>query len=358
MNAKQKKLLPLLVADDNGYADHKFAWFGENQEILVGKIASMVQQGGQPLSDTNGKRIGAYAVSGQAFICSSAVNSPLDIRTADYPTSVPNRVLVNHGLRTFGLLGKPLALAVTLPFRDFYKEDGTIDNDLRSRTAVNFKQNDVEIIDVDSKAEITEVEVFAEAMSAWFDWAITDDGSMSKDYESMAEMIGKMLVVDIGGSTTDLACLQLVDGVLAIDHSKSGSKKIGVLDAKEKLGELMRAEMQAKGVQGMTGHDSVVPQQLINLVMEKGKVHWAGHEWDFTAQRDKASEEVTDQISSYLKTRAGNTTQYFRILVVGGGALVFEKMLSRIFQNATFSDEFANARGALKYLRDKMRSQV
>ncbi|MDH4602442.1 MULTISPECIES: ParM/StbA family protein [Pseudomonas syringae group] len=358
MASKEKTPQHFLVADDNGYADHKFAWFGENKEILVGKIASIIQQGGQPLSDTLGNRIGAYAISGQTFICSSAVNAPLEIRTADYPTSVPNRVLVNHGLRTFGLLGKSVALAVTLPFRDFYKEDGTIDNDLRTRTAENFKQNDVEIVDVEGKAEIVEVQVFAEAMSAWFDWAIKDDGSMSKDYESMAEMIGKMLVVDIGGSTTDLACLQLVDGTLAIDHSKSGSKKIGVLDAKEKLGELIRAEMQANGVQGMTGHDSVVPQQLINVVMEKGKVYWAGKEWDFTEQRDKASEEVTDQISSYLRTKAGNTTQYFRILVVGGGALVFQQMLSKVFQNATFSDEFANARGALKYLRDKMSSQA
>jgi plasmid segregation protein ParM len=41
---------------------------------------------------------------------------------------------------------------------------------------------------------------------------------------------------------------------------------------------------------------------------------------------------------------------YYAIVVVGGGAIVFKEHLQRLLPNAVFSDEFANARGLLKYL--------
>lgn len=349
---KKQNSYPRMVADDNGYADHKLAWFDEQEKIMTHKIPSIIQLGGQGLTTGTGEALGAYKQGDYDYHCSPGVSNPLATRTPDYPTSVSNRVLLTHALTKIGMLGVDVDLAVTLPFREFFKTDGTINLDLREASAKNFMQNDVKVVGKDLETKIQSVAVYAEALSAWFDWAIAENGAMNQGFDDMNDMGGEMLVVDVGGSTTDLACVQLVEGRVVLQHAKSGTNKLGVLDAKDRFEELVRAEMTKEGIV-FAGHDSKIPPVFLNVVFEKGGGNWSGKSWDFKKQRDQACFEIAERISAFIKERAGDPNMFYSILVVGGGAVVFKAMLEKLFGNAEFSDEFANARGALKVMRDK-----
>jgi plasmid segregation protein ParM len=350
--ASKKQSLPLMVADDNGYADHKLAWFDENGDIMTLKVPAIIQLGGQGLSSGTGKQVGAYKYKEYDYHCSVGVTDPLKIRTPDYPTTIANRVLMVHSLTKAGKLGLPVELAVTLPFREMFNQDGTINTKLREATASNFVQNDVLVLGSEAQPNVVKSVVYAEALSAWFDWAIKADGSMADGYTDMVDMQGQMLVVDIGGSTTDLACVQIIEDEMLILHQKSGTEKMGVLDAKAAFTELMRVSMEKDGLT-FAGNESVLPATFVNTLFEKGRGTWQSKNWDLTRERDQACRGIAERISSYIKSRAGDPNMFYAILVVGGGAIVFADMLKQLLPNAIFSDEFANARGALKVLRDK-----
>jgi len=363
MNTTQKKikgqpaLMPRLVADDNGYADHKIAWFDQNGKIMTMKVPSLIQVGGQGLTDAQGSRIGAYQADGTDYTCSSAVTSPIKLRSADYPVSAANRVLFTHALTKAGLLGMPVQAAVTLPFRDLFKDDGSINTQLRQSTQDNFMRGNVEVVGSEAQPEVVSVNVFAEALSAWFDWAFEDNGELSDGFCEMRDFSGEMLVVDIGGSTTDLASLQMVEeggeSNMVIHHGKSGTEAVGVIDAKAKLEELICAALAGEGVEGLLGHAGKIPAALVERVMIHGGGNFAGRSWDFSKQREQACKDVAQRITAFIRSRVGNPAGYFKILVVGGGAIVFQPWIKAILPNAVFSDEFANARGALKFLRDQ-----
>ncbi|MDU4254477.1 ParM/StbA family protein [Pseudomonas sp.] len=341
-----------LVANDNGYAAHKVAWIDNEGKIMTSKIPTLIQVGGTGgVTTLTGKSVGSYSVEGVEYHCSTLLNEPMNLRNADYPVSVANRVLFTHALAKFGLLGGPIRGAVTLPFRDYFKADGSINNALNEKTVENFMQGNVKVNGSPVQPEILSVRVCAEALSAWFDWAMNDDGTMSEAYEELQSRDGTMLVVDIGGSTTDIASLGLENGELLINQQRSGTEKVGVLDALGKLEELVQAKMAAEGEEGMSGHGSALPPKLLEQILEKGTCTYSSRNWDFTAERDTACNAVADRIVNAIKSKVGNPGEYYAILVVGGGAIVFLKWLKAMFKNAVFGDEFSNAKGALKYMR-------
>lgn len=183
-------------------------------------------------------------------------------------------------------------------------------------------------------------------------------GELSDGYHEMCDLQGEVLVADIGGSTTDLASLQMIndnfEGEMIINHGKSGTEKVEVLDAKAKLDELVRKVMEAEGVGGVTGHSVTLPGHWLDRVLTKGQVSYGGRTWDFTSEREAACRGVAERITSYIKSTVGNPNNYYKILVVGGGAIVFRPWLEKILPNAVFKDEFANAQGLLKYLRSEV----
>lgn len=343
-----------LVADDNGYADHKFVWLDEAGKIMTGKIPSLIQIGGQGLTNTQGEQRGAYDHNGTDYICNPAVTDPVDLRNSDYPTSVANRVLFTHGLARFGLLGQPLKAAVTLPFRDYFNNDGSRNDQLRENAAQNFSTADVRVVGSDAQPDVKQVDVYAEALSAFFDWAIDDRGEMTPRYDEMVDTNGSILIVDIGGSTTDLAALTMVEGELQIQHSKSGTITHGVLDVKKSLSHRILKTMQVEGIDSARGHAVSLPPRLVDTVLEKGSTTYAQRRWDFTQERNDAIKAPAERIIANVKSTAGNLNDYMCILFIGGGGIVMREHMRREFANAEFGDEFSNARGALKFLRSRV----
>ncbi len=209
-------------------------------------------------------------------------------------------------------------------------------------------QNNVMIDSAANKClDVINVQVTPEAISAWFDWAMNDDGSMNENYAEMSECDGSVLIIDIGGSTTDIVSVSMVDGDLVVRNEKSSSTKLGVLDAMEELHTSVRERL------GSSGHGGRLTQKLQMQLLTNGTVRLAGAKHDFTDLRDSACANTSQEVINFIREMAGNTIEYFAIVFVGGGSVVFKPWMQKMMPNAEFADEFANARGALKFLRSQ-----
>jgi len=340
MTAKNKEIL---VANDNGYAAHKLAWFDENGVICTGKVETAIAMG-HCLTSTTGERVNAYSVGDTKYTCTNDSTQLVNLRHADYPLSPENRVIFTHALHRFGLVGNPIRASVTLPFRDYYNENGTINADLVKRVAANFSQNNVVSDSAGGQVlDVKGVQVTPEAISAWFDWAMNDDGSMNAKFAEMSDCDGSVLIIDIGGSTTDIVSVSMVDDELIIRNEKSSSEKLGVLDAMEALHASVKDRL------GMSGHEGKLTHKVQMQILKNGTHRMGGVQHDFTAERDAACANTSQEIINFIREQAGSTVEYFAIVFVGGGSVVFRKWMEEMMPNAEFIDEYANARGALKF---------
>ena len=205
--AKKAALMPRFVADDNGYASHKLAWYDAEGMIRTQKFDSVVSVVANGSTDTSGKSDGlSYKVEGVTYSCKRNARDAIEVRNKDYPVSVANRVLFTHALSKVGLIGMPIRAAVTLPFRDYFNSNGMMNDQLKIKTTENFSNTNVEVIGVDVRPEILSVNVYAEALSAWYDWALDDNGGMRDEAVNVTE---DMAVIDIGGSTTDICSMRI-----------------------------------------------------------------------------------------------------------------------------------------------------
>lgn len=346
---KEDKAKEILVAVDNGYADHKVAWY-ENGKIMTGKVPAAIATGHNNTTAT-GDAIGAYSVAGTHYTCGTNSDALINLRHANYPFSDENRVVFTHAINTFGLAGKTIHASVTLPYGDYYNDGGSVNSNAVEKTSANFKANDVAIGDLGwGFLEVASVQVTPEAISAWFDWAMNVDSSMNDDYEEMKDADGSVLVIDIGGSTTDIVSVEMIDGNLSFQSKKSETAKIGVLDAMDKLQSGIARKLEDDGVLDAAGRNQGLTRKAVDQVMKTGGIRLAGKKYDFTELRDKVCADTAQETLNFIRRVTGSTIEYFAIVFVGGGSVVFREQMQKIMPNAEFLDEYANVRGSLKFL--------
>lgn len=346
----------ILAADDNGYADHKTAFFDAAGKIECIKVPTSIQVGGSNLTTVSGDRQDIYQVLDDnknivnTYTCSGSVTQPLNLRHPNYPFIEPNRVLLHHSLAKAGLTGKVVKVGVTLPFGDYFNADGSFNTPFHSRAVDNFKQNNV-VQEKDSlSVTIDSAHVFPEALSAFYDWGLDESGNYLPRFEELEENDGSILIVDIGGSTTDIVCVRMVDGNMMIDHAHSGTEKHGVLDVKEQINN----EYQKKF--GSGGHESALSNRAVTKILETGRHRGGGRELDMVAEVQAIIGQVAQRVVSYVEAKAGKISDYEAIHFVGGGAVVFKEALKKAVDFASIGDEFANARGVLKYMVAQLES--
>ena len=343
-----------LVADDNGFADHKVVHVGPDKAFQRTKVATLIQMGGSSLTTVNGEKQDTYIAErpvhteGQQaaivqYTCSAAVTQPLHIRNGEYPVSEANRVLMHHALHKAGLAGEKVRIGVTLPFSDFFKADGTPNKELHQRCIENFIQNNVKLHGAEANVEIVEVRVYPEALSAFYDWGLDEEGNTTQGYEYLEASDGSMLIVDIGGSTTDIVSLRMVDGRLLIDHDKSGSTKLGVMDAREAI------NLEYQKAFG-SGHNSALSPRMVNNILETKTLSTPSGKLDWTANVHAVMWTVAQRINGFISERVGNTAEYQVIHVVGGGAVLFKEWLQEVLAGSSYGTEYSIANGVLKYM--------
>lgn len=355
--ASKKATETILAVDDNGYASHKTAFYNDAGKIETTKVETNIQVGGSTVTGVGGEKEDSYHVYHDdgslvaTYTCSPANTSPLELRNSDYPFVEANRVLMHHALVSSGLAGRSVAIGVTLPFRDYYSQDGSINKDYIERSQLNFIQNNVVAEKGQQKVNVTSAKVYPEGMSAFYDWALDDECNTTAGYEDLDENDGNALIVDIGGSTTDIVCIRMVNGNIRIDQAHSGTDKTGVHDVREGINFAYQKKFGG-------GHESSLSPRAIARIMETGSYRAGGEPRDLKADVAMIIRGVTQRIVSYLRTKAGDLNSFEVIHFVGGGAVLFAEELKNIVPNATLGDEFSNARGALKYMKAQEAQQA
>ncbi len=325
---------PAFVAVDDGYAQTKLYGDGPDGKPVKLAIRTSVRAGRYGLGSISGEAvIGSYDTEeGDQFTISddiAAENTQFD----SFHTSSMNRALVNHVLIQGGYSGRDVKLIAGLPVADFFLADGKDEEKIAAKTANLLKK----VTSVSANAPVAnlrDVRIGCQAVAAFVDHVLDDD------LKETADMDATIAVVDIGGRTTDIAVV--VRGN-SIDHEKSGTTNIGVLDVYKALSKEIRAKFKTR---------DEFPLSQMDQAVRTGKIRLWNEENDVSAEVASIVREHETRIAREVERRLGSASNISGVLFVGGGSALFKGISAR-FRNGIMHDdpEFANARGLHKYGR-------
>lgn len=324
------------VGADDGFASTKLVIYKNGKLEQKLSIPSRARSGihGTTMIDRPGDAdagivVPGYETDGAHYTVGNFADAE-SARFDDYPFSGMNRVIVAHALRLAGLGGKKVSLATGLPLSRFFKADQA-NTEVINRKDASIRRV-VTPMDGSQTAEIVDHRVFPEGLAAWIDYAVDAEGNLREGIEDES-----VAIIDIGGRTTDTA---VVLPGRQIDHARSGSADIGVLNVIEGIGVSL---LKAHGVE--------IPAHAIESALVTRHIRMWGTQIDINEFIESATEEVLTRIMREISRRLGSAVDLDKIILVGGGAHVFKKVISR-YQNITVAEdpEFANARGFAKYM--------
>lgn len=317
------------VAIDDGYAQMKLCGRGPDGKIRTLKMPSMIRAArAGAMIDFDGAMVGVYRTpEGQSFVCGDDVKGE-DTRVPDFHVSQMNRVLVHHVLQAAGYGDTSIRLLTSLPVDEYFSGDAVNRDRIALKTA-NLKQP-VEPVAGPALAQIADVKVGCQGIAAYFDLVLDEDG------RSRMDALDAVAVVDVGGSTTDIA---VVLNGSKIDSGVSGTARVGVLDLQRDLGRRLNAKFGFE------------PNRLDQAVRTRAVRMW-GEMKDIGPELDESIVEISAQIEREISRRIGTAGNIDKVLFVGGGAVLLQGLVAN-WRNAVLAEEaeFANARGLLKYAR-------
>jgi len=276
---------------------------------------------------------------GAVFVVSP--NLPfVDTRFADYALSPINRVLVHHALAQAGLGGQKVNIMTGLPVGDYYIANqpnrDLIDRKVKSLLNHRVRNKNDSVL----LAEIVKHNVASEAIAAFFDLIIDDEGNTRED---IAEMIaqGSIGIIDIGGKTTD--CAVVVNGGKTIEAARSGTDNIGGLSLNKAVEPRLKDAFSA----------SILSPKQVDEAVRSNTLRVFGKNEDCSAIINAEKEVLARQIIDAATRKMGDGADLERVFFVGGGSLLLRAELNSLFPHAVFVEDpqFANARGMLKAVK-------
>lgn len=275
---------------------------------------------------------GIYESEGLSYTVGNMVDGE-DTRFEHFDGSVINRVAVHHALIGAGLSGKNVSIITGLPVSSFY--DGSAVNLAfieKKREGLKISVNSLN----SSKpaARIVKNRVISEALSAWIDDVLDDSGKL-KAGSNMEYPCG---VVDFGGRTLDTI---LINPPSSIDHERSGSAQIGVLNLLDLIDAALKRKFNLSSIQ----------KYAVESAATKKVFRTFGQDRDVSEIVEEAMSKIQAQVDREIQRKFGNAADLDRIIFVGGGSALMPQILNN-YPNAVMVNEpeFANARGMYKYL--------
>jgi len=285
--------------------------------------------------DLSGELVGMYETSeGQRFVCSADTANTEEMRFPDFHISQQDRVLIHNALVEAGYGGCDVRVLTSLPVDEYFVA-GQINKDRIEKKRANLLKGVTPVPEGSREmARIVDVKVGCQAIAAFFDAMFDDDGKpLARPPESAA-------IIDIGGSTTDIA---VILGGSRIDGGSSGAIRIGVLDVHTGVRNNLTREL---------GFDFKTSPAAMDRALRSRNIMLWGKPRDISAAIDKAVTDVAEQIRREIDRKIGNGATLEKIIFVGGGAALFGDIVGH-WPNAQVpaEAEYSNARGLLKYAR-------
>jgi plasmid segregation protein ParM len=325
------------VAIDDGLAQIKLVGEFPGGEVKALKFRNSVKPGAGGVLSMTGDALDQYVTEeGNTFSCSDSISGE-ESRFPGFHVSEIDRVLIRHALMRAGYSGLRVQLLTSLPVDEYYLAGARNQARIEAKMANLMKGVRQAGNAAADDPELEGVQVGCQAISAFFDYILDDDGNMIKDApEAVA-------IVDIGGSTTDIAVI--LDGE-RIDAGASGAIRNGVLD--------VHAAVTAKLARQINEASLRLSPRVIDEACRSRQIKLHGEMREITTLVDDAIQEVGSTIVREIERRIGSGAALDRIIFTGGGAALFFEVLGRWRNNETLRDsEFANARGLLKFARSQ-----
>lgn len=295
-----------LVVIDEGSAQAKATYRAENGAIVTHVVPSRVAEAAKV--DINGYSESAYFTEeGGEYTVNGDFDDIIRTNIPSYQTSEANRALVHETLRQSGFGGRPVRVAVTLPMNQFFsKVQGA---PINQKLIASKKRNvlgGIKSAAGHQLAEIIDCKVYPEGIPALFDTIRNDDGSLKPGFEEGM----KILVVDIGGTTTDVSVVTPNGTIESYD-----SFSTGVLTVVERFAELAAPEFGLKRIPRALAEEAVKSGRLKSMNVSE-LIH-------------RASRNVMQIILRELEAMVSTPSLLDKILIVGGGAALMGRELAK-----------------------------
>tara|TARA_B100000508_G_scaffold140561_1_gene142060 strand:+ start:340 stop:1440 length:1101 start_codon:yes stop_codon:yes gene_type:complete len=328
------------LADDNGYAYHKVAAWVVNEEgkkrISTACLASRAQLGKVNVSATGGNSVGLYEIDSEFYTVGDNVPDPESIRNNSYCYSELNNVLVANSIYQAGFAGESIRLATGLPLKQYFNNDGELNNKTIEKVEKSLKPLATPYGDLQS-VNIEKHLIYAESLSAFVDWLVDENGEMINKVEN------GVLVVDVGGGTTDISFITPANEIYM---PGSDTVKTGVLDVFKKLKQLISSEYDVD--------EEHIRDDMLDKAIRTKTFNVRGVEKDCTTLVNKAKRHVAKRLNNFINDLVSSTLDH--IIFVGGGAEALSEQLLNLedyaegFVVIPEEPQFSNVRGMLKLM--------
>ncbi|MRI33939.1 hypothetical protein EOPP23_13165 [Endozoicomonas sp. OPT23] len=320
--------MTVLVVIDEGSAQAKATYRAENGAVLTRVVPSRIAE--QAKVDINGYAESAYFTEeGGEYTVNGDFDDIIRTNIPSYQTSEANRALVHETLRQSGFAGRSVRVAVTLPMNQFFSK---VKGDPINQKLISSKKRNI-LGGIKSAAghqlaEIIDCKVYPEGIPALFDTIRDDSGALKPGFDEAM----KILVVDIGGTTTDVSVVTPNGTIEAYD-----SFQTGVLTIAERFSELAAPEFGIKRIPRAMAEEALKTGRLKNI--EVGNLI------------ERASRTVLKTILRELEAMVSSPTLLDKVLIVGGGAsLIGEELALELGVDALIPEQpdMAISRGIYK----------
>ena len=308
MNMKMSKTL---IAVDDGYDETK-VYSAERGGLKIRSLYALRPTDVATLGLSDMEREGVYEIDGKRY-AAGEVRHPEETRYDDYPYSAGNLAITIHALRLHGAKGG-LRVVCGMPMSRYYDAEGQPREDVVNRKRKAWMKDvtgygaNGHVLTDEEMPRIVGVSVTSEAVTAWFDQVVDDQGNVLE-----SRLQEQIAVVDIGGRTTDVAVVQNAEVLMA----NSGTTDYGVLDVYSAINRRIQSDL------GLT---RPVPRQRIVEGLEMGVVRVGAREVDIRAVLAEERRLLVERIHVFVTSMLGSEAALIdRVVFVGGGAM----MLSR-----------------------------
>lgn len=334
----------VMAAEDNGHSAHKITALIKGK-VVGAKVQTLVSDTIK-FTSTAGVPEDSYTVDGVPYTCSPNLTEGKSVGGRSYQTSAENRALIGAALDELGIFGQPVVLGTTMPLTMYFDSEG------KPNTAVirefGNKIREPNSIRKDSTGEFARIvtnKVIPESLAAYYDYLIADDFSIRKDVAAKGLAIG---VIDIGGKTTDV--VTIINGK-TVDHSRTKTLDIGVLDLHKPVGDLLRSHIEKINPSALGDGYGALPKVLLESCLNNDAGIVGGIDLSVLSEQIREIKEAhTRKIVSAVNHVIASQLMYSAILIAGGGSIVLGEHLQEHYRGSQVLDEFANSRGLLKML--------
>lgn len=333
-----------LVVDDNGHDSHKAETVSADGTVTTVKIQSLVAVGKEAmLSDVVGQAVSGYEIDGQLYTCNETLGRTNQSLLESYQYSNETLALFSNCVERLNVWDRKLIVATTLPVKRLDVDDNV------EKVKAQFKKLVVRPSKGDNLNVLFQF-VFAEGHAAFYDWVIDYKGNVNPEVNNLKTV----LIVDIGGGTTDLVTLTSAGELdVSVDKSRSFTlEEFGLVALKDEVAKLIKTALQKELPEHYKEAAQEISHNTIDSTFETGFVNFMMLQKpiDLTKEIETLKKDWVKRLIRKIVTTVKRLDSYNKILIAGGGGVALEAQLQQEIPGCSFLDEYANANGLMKLL--------